>query len=75
LLVGVEGVAIGRKTGWWIFAAGVLVMLITAAIPASRFGPAFANAGEVVLIAVVMFTEQRLQQNGLVSNKPIAQGV
>jgi hypothetical protein len=47
LVIIAAGVAIGRRLRWWWMAAGGVFMLLMAALPASRFGPAFSNLGEI----------------------------
>lgn len=71
VLVGIEGLAIGRKIGWWGLLIGAVIMFVGAAIPASRVGPVVANGAEVVLVGFALATEMVLQKRaGLATNAP-----
>jgi hypothetical protein len=76
VLVGLEGLAIGRKVGWWVLCIGAIVMFVGAAVPASRVGPLVANGAEVILVACALATEFYLDKRGrLATENPILKTV
>lgn len=64
LVIIAVGVAIGRRFRWWWMSVGGLFMLLMAALPTSRFGPAFSNLGEIGITVGMLATATWLARGG-----------
>jgi len=62
IVIMIIGIFIWRKISWpWLFAGG-LIMFIGSAIPPSIVGPIVGSGAEVILLASLLATAQRIQK-------------
>jgi hypothetical protein len=70
LVIIAAGVAIGRRFRWWWMSAGALFMLLMAALPTARFGPAFSNLGEIGITVGMLATATWLARGSSRAGSP-----
>lgn len=60
LIVAAFAFGIWRTNGWVWLLAGAVIMIVTAAVPASRVGPWVGSGGEIVFAFSILLTAQKL---------------